>query len=493
MNHPDPDMSDASAELGIVPSSAMAPSFAIELGIAGLPEFSSDMVSGGLYALNVRTSSARFPLLSSSLQSAIQSGLRCTIVTASAPEDLLQRLDTPGGFASAELLADGRLSVFGMQDEFGKKIFRYGADRLTQELEDFEVPEGSFVVFEQADDVLSLHDVGLASQQIKILAKWFKSRRMTGLLAFSRSNEQKLETLNTLLDHLTGIARLGGDRDGLEITFLYWRSMPGVIAARNFKLYTTETGLYAVSRRSVERVVEDEASSAAGDLHVQAIALSGERSIGSMPVPNRIATKPEPPMASEDAPTESAHVYLYVDRDLDLLRESVPGDWRPLRGVDEIFRLTLDIHRAMILLSTEAQTSIVELAKSVHALRKSFGLGTQILVREKNYAVTDREKQFLLNAGANVVVARDIAMGHYPKFLNSLRLQRFSRPFDPDFHSVLASLPGQGGGAQKPLEPKADATSIATPSYSYRDAGGAKSEPIAHRAIAKAKRSSLVS
>ena len=101
----------------------MGETVAIGLGISGIPESSSDMISGGLYALNVRTSSARFPLLSGSLRNAMQLGLKCTIVTASAPEDLLQRLEIPGEFSSAELIADGRLSVFSMQDEFGKKVF----------------------------------------------------------------------------------------------------------------------------------------------------------------------------------------------------------------------------------------------------------------------------------------------------------------------------------------------------------------------------------
>jgi hypothetical protein len=89
------DLSGSSAtELGI----------AISLGISGLPEPTSDMVSGGLYVLSVRTSSTRFPLLSSSLQNALNAGLRCIIVTASEPADLLVRLDTPNGFSSATYL-----------------------------------------------------------------------------------------------------------------------------------------------------------------------------------------------------------------------------------------------------------------------------------------------------------------------------------------------------------------------------------------------------
>lgn len=254
MSQADPPVASPRPKLTPASAPVDAVIFAIELGIVDMPEFSSNMISGGLYALKVGTSSARFPLLSSSLQSALRAGLPCTIVTASAPDELLQRLELYGDFSAKDVLADGRLVVYSMQEEFSKKMFRYGADRLVQELVDFKVPERSYLLFDQADDLLSLHDFNLASQQIRILSRWFKQRQITGLLSFSRSSDQKLDTLNTLMDYLTGIARLGGDRDGLELTFLYWRSSPGVIAAKNFSLYLKDTGVYAVSRREVERV-----------------------------------------------------------------------------------------------------------------------------------------------------------------------------------------------------------------------------------------------
>jgi Cellulose biosynthesis GIL len=256
MNAPEITKQSPTAIAKLTPAAAPVDAviFAFELGIFGMPEFSSNMISGGLYALKVGTSSARFPLLSSSLQSALRSGLPCTIVTASAPDELLQRLELYGDFSAKDVLADGRLVVYSMQDEFSKKMFRYGADRLVQEFADFKIPERSYLLFDQADDLLSLHDFNLASQQIRILARWFKQRQITGLLSFSRSSDQKLDTLNTLMDHLTGIARLGGDRDGLELTFQYWRASPGVIAARNFNLYLKDTGVYAISRREAERV-----------------------------------------------------------------------------------------------------------------------------------------------------------------------------------------------------------------------------------------------
>jgi hypothetical protein len=506
MNQPVPsNIPELSGTDALVPAAAMGPGVAIELGISGMPEFSSDMICGGLYALNVRTSSARFPLLSSSLQSAINAGLPCTIVTASAPEELLHRLSIAGGFSSAELLADGRLNVFSMQDEFPKKIFRYGADRLVQELEDFEVPEGSYLLFEQADDLLSLHDVSLASQQIKILAQWFKRRNITGLMAFSRSNEQKLETLNTLLDYLTGLARLGGDRDGLEITFLYWRSTPGVIAARNFRLYTTDKGQYAVSRREVERQVnpedsEREAIPTAGSDSEAVLQPRRQSPIGaaaismaSMPAGGS-HVKPIPVGEIIDAGNpvilhalDAKHCYFYADPELDSLKGSVPGEWRLVQGTEKMLYASHDQPTAMIFLNKDLATDAMDLAKSVHILRKTLGLSAYILIREKVRSVTENQKQLLLQSGANLVISKEVTLEHYPKLINAVRSQTFSRNFDPDFDTIVASLPPEIDIASELEEP------IEMPSYSYPVTNHSKSEPIAQRAIAKAKRSSLIS
>ena len=45
-----------------------------------------------------------------------------------------------------------RLQLFVMQDEFSKKMFRVGAEGFVEELEHFEIPENSYVLFTQADD-----------------------------------------------------------------------------------------------------------------------------------------------------------------------------------------------------------------------------------------------------------------------------------------------------------------------------------------------------
>jgi Cellulose biosynthesis GIL len=356
-----------------------------------------------------------------------------------------------------------------------------------------------------------------------MMLEWFKQRQVTGLLAFSQSNDQKLETLNNLLDHLTGIVRLGGDRDGLELTFLYWRSTQGVVAAQNHRLYTNESGFYSTSRRRVERAEVIDAE----DFEVEGSHDWSEQPVPATPrvhVKAKVKTQSQYPqqiqehlrpqvlLTDEDAPaflraTASAptlldipvsntpHSYLYADPEFEVLRDIVPGVWQFVVRIENILHLALDKPRAMILVSTDQSVNAIDLARTVHMMRKTLGLGVQILVRETHRVVDESYKNLLLQSGANVVVSKDIALEYYPKFLSSLRSQKFLRSFEPDFASLLAGLPMDGHmpSIETSLSPGGSRSRGLSPSISYHYPKGsaAKSEPIAHRAIAKARRSSL--
>jgi hypothetical protein len=502
--------------------------FAVELGVAGMPEFASDMLSGGLYALTVASSSTRFPIFTSTIQSALNQAIPCTVITACAPEDMIQRLEGAGGFTATEWLTEKRLVIFSMQDEFSKKMFRFGADRLVQELESFEVPQSSYLIFDQADDLLSLHDLFLASQQIKVLAQWFKQKQITGLLTFTRSSETQIAALQALLDHLNGIARLGGDRDGIEMTFVYWRSTPGVIAARNFRLYANPVGLYAVSRREIERIKEPqpgmEVHSMNEDIHsisapagVAAIATSdfamvmaGGMSDGPMPASANLYDGPQ-------------H-FFYTDPELDFMQGALQGNPYRVDGLIELLHASLDKPKSTILVNVESSTDLKGLAKTVHLLRKNLGARCQIVVREKCISLSEAQKHWMLMCGANTILVQTVALGQYAGLLNTIRHQVFSRKVKIDFEEILSELvtdddlffvstgseSGLTDSAENSLENKLEygknqtsrdvvvkTPSVAKPpdlsgqSYRYSPKTTDVSEPAVPRTIEKARRSAL--
>jgi hypothetical protein len=467
---------------------AIGSGHSIDLGISGLPEVNADMVAGGLYALNVRTSSARFPLFMSSARNAIESAMPCYIITATAPQDMLSRLESCGDFPASAFLLQEKLIVMSMQDEFSKKIFRFGADRFVQELEDSGVPEDSFLIFDQADDLLSLHDLFLASQQIKILSKWFARRRVTGLLAFNRSNEQRIDALNALLDDLTGIAKLGGERDGIEVTFNYWRSGSGVIAARNFNLYTSKQGSYAVSRRAIERPPKE---------------LDREPQVTMAPVEqvavNHAPSMPGPSLvrAEDSELADTTQYYVYTDPDLDALQGKVLGKLRRVEGLFDVLQACLNRPKSFVILTLDNISDFSEFARMVHRLRSSLGARAKIVVRERSVAVSDDQKKFLLQCGANTVIGQEVPMTQFPGFFNAIRNQVYSRPLEIDFDRLVAALapkevvpPPLASLAEDVLVSDSNVITKATAnatSYLYRP--DANTPPTGQRVIERAKRS----
>ena len=209
----------------------------------GLPNLTDGMIAGGLYVLVAETPPARFPVLAGSLANALRDGMQCTVIVPSDPKSFIQRIESFDNPKISSTVGANHYRFFTMQDEFAKKMFQFGADSFVQELDQFEIPPDSYLVFDQADELLSLHDITLASEQVIILRKWCLQQRVTLLLVFSRATEADSNTLNALMDNLTGMARLGADKDGLELTFDYWQSQEGTIAARNFRLVTLGSGL----------------------------------------------------------------------------------------------------------------------------------------------------------------------------------------------------------------------------------------------------------
>jgi hypothetical protein len=223
--------------------STTPPAFSINLGAIGLPEH-TQMLPGGVYALTAMIPSARFALLAGALGSAYEQGLVSTIVVHSRAEQFLSRIAGFGNFDAPALHHEHRLHVFVMHDEFQKKLFRFGVERLLRELENYGVPENSFLVFDSAQTLLSLHDVAMAQGQVDILARWFKKRRITALLVFTAMGEAQLEAVDALMDSLTGVAKLDTGPNHLQLTFRYWRWHGSISeASRQYLLWPTESGM----------------------------------------------------------------------------------------------------------------------------------------------------------------------------------------------------------------------------------------------------------
>lgn len=221
----------------------------VQVGIRGLPGLAGSMVAGGLYVLIAKTTSARFPMFAGSVAQAIEDGVTSTVISAN-PAQFIQRIEAISGIDAAELVNSRRLQFFMLQDNFLKKMFQFGARRFVSELEDFGVSNNSYLIFDQADELLSLHDVSLAHEQVVVLKEWFAEKGVTALLVFSRLTETHSSTLNAIMDSLNGIVRLGAEKEGLTLRFDYWQSPASVVVGKSYHLTVLESGLYEASGSS---------------------------------------------------------------------------------------------------------------------------------------------------------------------------------------------------------------------------------------------------
>ena len=377
----------------------------VGIGIQGLPNLTANMMNGGLYVLIAELPSARFPLLAGGLASALKANQTCNVIVNNNPELFIRRVESFDCFNVSELIAINQLNFFVMQDEFSKKMFRFGTDRFVKELEQFDIPENSYLLFDQADELLSLHDISLALDQIDILSKWFAQRKVTALLVFSRSTSEHSGTINALMDHLTGIARLSGDRDGLEITFDYWQSPEGTITARNYPLLTLDSGLYEATTRTVlsKQVNEEE----------------------------KFEQK-------EDISDAEPH-YFYMDPDLDDMTGQVPGVWQRVDTSIGMMHASRNMRSATCILSFDGDSNLQQLAETVHSLRVSLGRYARIVVQEKEASLGNQSEALLLRLGVSLIIRRDITTARMPTLLESLNGQVFKRDIEVNFEAAVES------------------------------------------------------
>jgi cellulose biosynthesis protein BcsE len=389
--------------VNIMNHSSMTPMTGI--GIQGLPNLTANMLSGGLYVLIAELPSARFPLLAGGLGSALNADQICNVIVPANPELFIRRVESFDCFNASELMAANRLNFYVMQDEFPKKMFRFGADSFVKELEQFEIPENSYLLFDQADELLSLHDISMALDQIDILRKWFQLRKVTALLVFSRSTAEQSGTINALMDHLTGIARLSGDRDGLEITFDYWQSSEGTVTAKNYPLLTLDSGLYEATTRIV---------------------------------PSKVMVDEEKYERIADADSLEPR-YFYMDPDLDSLAGEMVGVWQRVDTSIGMMHATRNTRSATCILSFDGDTDLQQLAETVHTLRVSLGRYALIVVREKDASLGHQSEALLLRLGINLVVHRDVSKARMPTLLESLLGQVFKRDIEVSFEAAVES------------------------------------------------------
>lgn len=384
---------------------------AIRLFISDLPDTTDSMSPGGVYAMIAETPPARFPIVATSMAGAVGSGTAATLLVPSSPKIFVERLSQVGFPGIEDALDSGHVQIFQFQDDFSKKMFRFGAEAFLSELDHFRLPAESYLIIDQADELLSLHDIGLALEQAEALGHWARKLKVTVLLVFTRlaAVPGSEATLTGLMDYLSGIVRLGGHQDGLDLTFEYWQSADGTVAAKTFGLSILESGTYRIKQRNIVVAAEE-------------------------PVANTVVA-PQPP---SEAPQDQR--YLYMDPELAAVGQQVAGIWTACESVVQIIRESFGVQAPCVLLVYRRDMPLRELAEAVHTLRLSLGHYARIVIIERDTALRYQNEILLLRLGTSLVIHRDVPENRIPLMLESVRGQVFTREVEMNFEAALASV-----------------------------------------------------
>ena len=377
---------------------------AFQLGIPGLPALLNNMVSGGLYAIQVSSPPARSALVTLSLGSAVRDEQPAVLVSNGSPGRLLAR----GRLADA--LRDEKLAIFTLKESTAKNIFRHGPSRFVQELDLFDFPDEGFYVFDGADDLFTLQDPFIAAEQIRAYREYIREKQSCALLVFTLlgANSQFAGTYQALLDHVDGAVRLESGKEQLEWIVDFWASNAGVVASRAHPARIEANGVLAISE----------------------------------------ITTAKTPGASPDSTSLRALVNAKDEKDVYFMDSTLvgiaktagEGKWTFCDNLVTLMHNSRDAVAASAVLVFDRNTDLRSLAQAVHTLRTGRGKNLKIIIRELDASLRYQNELLLLRLGASLVIHRDVPVARLQLAIQSLAGQVFSREVDVNFDNALASV-----------------------------------------------------
>jgi hypothetical protein len=313
------------------------------------------------------------------------------------------------------------------QGDIAKKMFRFGGSRLVRELRYFGVPENSLLIFDQADDLFSLHDLSLAMSQIDAVKTWATAANVAVLLMFSGITVSSTyqSTLSGMLDQLAGMARIDTEGEVLSFSLEFWKSVGGAVTHQRFELETLPTGVYRVARHQAKTpsLPIGAASHPYGAASSAQTAHSGPTAI---------------PYTVE--PAGHQRTFFYESPRLERLKRSVEGEWHRVEGLAGLLRASRSVPIPYIMLRYGADTDLRSLAEMVNVLRSSRDARAKIIVIEDDASLRYRNEVLLLRLGASLVIQRDTPDIRVPLLMESLVGQVFRGDQAIDFDAALGSV-----------------------------------------------------
>lgn len=212
------------------------------LGIPGAPEAVRSVLKGSIYAAVLDSIPAHASLMVQTLKSNLSAGTPCVLTTKMPPGEFL-RMAQISGVDFRDDIACNRLFLFSREGDFMANIFRRGINRFLDEFEYFQVPKGSFFLFDHAWDLFTRGEQDVAQTQAIDYRTWMESSGNTSLFIFPGKNEHVPQGILRCFD---GIARIIQSKTAIELLIDYWYSERGALAAKAYPISFESSGLIRI-------------------------------------------------------------------------------------------------------------------------------------------------------------------------------------------------------------------------------------------------------
>lgn len=392
------------------------------LGGLGLDGF-DELLPGGVYALVPQSPPARFPLWARLLKDAVTSGRVCHVLLRTEPAEFLARLEASGWAGAQVAWMDETLRIYPMVDGFSKLLFRRDVSGLTEELVHWGVQSSDFMLVDAGDELLSLHDLFLATSQIIKFKAWVKTMRLPVLLNFSLAGAGSgMTSLTSLMDHFSGLARMHSDENGSLLTLEYWQSSLGTVAERTVYL-------------------NGEPESKRQPMAARPVFYSPSMELAPPQSPSMPAAAPLAAAAPTVVPRTVAVTTGHFTNDHMWARElqMLTGDvWQAKVSAQDISEAAEGLSTCEIVLRYARNSVLEALARDIDFLRSHLPFA-RIVVAEHRAALRYPNELMLMKLGADVVIHQDMAVGRWPGILHSLQTQPLRRFEKLSIETVFAN------------------------------------------------------
>ena len=360
-----------------------------KLNIIGLSLIANEMEIGGTYFLILDTPYIKTSLMIGSVRSALEDNISSVLILNSISEITGDSAKKNWGDLLNSNLNSGKLKIFMHDEHFKSNIFRYGINRFIQDLEFLNLPSGSFIWFDFAEQLFSIQDIHFAAKQVKIMVDWLKIKQITGVFVFAKLNTHESHDIHLLSEHLYGMCRIGGGTRGLEAKFLHWHSPEGDIAHKSYALEESISGFYRTS----------------------------------LPVSSNVG--------------EKTTLHINLDPSVAECLASTSVEWTFLDSPLKLIHSLRNIPSPTIVLRFGSDSEILELSQLVHTLRTVIGRGAKIIIHEDGLSLRHSYELLLLSLGANLVMHKDVPVWRLPLIVKSLEDTLFNRDIDVPFNELM--------------------------------------------------------